>query len=70
MKGIPLPERTEDFTADPVESAPSRADRLRGRVVAAVIQVVGGSVTGIALLVTVDVLMALTFALESRHIER
>ena len=39
-------------------------------VVAAVIQVVGGSVAGVVLLVTVDVLMALTFALESRHIER
>ena len=39
-------------------------------VVAAVIQVVGGSVAGIVLLVTVDVLMALTFALESRRIER
>ena len=39
-------------------------------VIAAVIQGVGGSVTGIALLVTVDVLMTLTFALESRHIER
>jgi hypothetical protein len=39
-------------------------------VVAAVIQVVGGSVAGIVLLVTNDVLMALTFALESRRTER
>jgi len=39
-------------------------------VVAAVIQVVGGSVAGIVLLVAVDVLMVLTFALESRRIER
>jgi hypothetical protein len=39
-------------------------------VVAAVIQVVGGSAAGIVLVVTVGVLMASTFALESRHIER
>jgi low temperature requirement protein LtrA len=38
-------------------------------VVTAVIQVLGGSVAGIVLLVTVDVLMALTFALESRRVE-
>jgi hypothetical protein len=39
-------------------------------VVAVVIQVVGGSVAGMLLLVAVDVLMALTFALESGRIER
>jgi low temperature requirement protein LtrA len=39
-------------------------------VVGAVIQVVGGSVAGVVLLVTVDVLMASTLALESRRVER
>jgi len=39
-------------------------------VVAVVIQLVGGSVAGVVLLVIVDVLMALTFAFESRRSER
>jgi low temperature requirement protein LtrA len=39
-------------------------------VVAAITQVVGGSVAEIVLLVTVDVLMALTLAVESPRIER
>ena len=38
-------------------------------VVTAVIQVVGGSVAGVVLLVTVDVLMALTFALEIHRVD-
>jgi hypothetical protein len=53
-----------------LQSVPSRADRPYAVVVAVVIQVVGGSMAGMLLLVAVDVLMALTFALERLRIER